>query len=167
MAADQEHGTARLGVEVDGPRFRVLTPAVSTQWLLDTPSNRHLTVVWCRLLVDAHGKPCFTLPEWAARVGSPNRQAASQHLEDFRQCGEDCRTCVRRKRTGDPAVVEGGFTARLPTPVAGPTAWVSRVNGRWGRTDWTAANIEGALAHIACVPVLRTLRRHLAAGQGH
>ena len=60
IAADQERGTGRLRVEVDGPRVRVLTPEVATQWRLDTPSNRHLTVVWCRLLVDAQGKPCCT-----------------------------------------------------------------------------------------------------------
>ena len=31
----------------------------------------------------------------------------------------------------------------------------------------TLANIESALEHISCVPVLRTLRRQLEAGQGH
>jgi hypothetical protein len=50
-------------VEVDGQRFRVQTPRVSTQWLPDTPSNRHLTVVWLRLLVDEHGRPWFSLQE--------------------------------------------------------------------------------------------------------
>jgi hypothetical protein len=33
-------------VDVDGQRFRVRTPRFATQWLPDTPSNRHLTVVW-------------------------------------------------------------------------------------------------------------------------
>lgn len=167
LAADQGRGTGRLRVDVDGQRFRVRTPEVSTQWLLDTPSNRHLTVVWFRLMVDAQGKPCFTLQELAALVGSANRQAASQHLEDFRQCGEDFRAFVLRKRKVDAAVVEGVFTELLQTPLAGPTELVSRVNGRLGRTDLTAANIEGALEQISCVPVLRTLRRQLAAGQVH
>ena len=159
--------TARLCVEVDGPRFRVRTPEVSTPWLLATPSNRHLTVVWFRLLVEAQGTPCFTLQELAALGGSTNRPAANPHLEDFRQCGEDFRTFGLRQRKVDPAVGEGVFTELRQTPVAGPTALVSRVNGRWGRTDWTAAYMEGALEHISCVPVLRTLRRQLAAGQGH
>jgi hypothetical protein len=44
---------------------------------------------------------------------------------------------------------------------------VSRVNRRLGWKDLTAANIEGALAQISCVPVLRTLRRQLAKGQAH
>ena len=48
-------------VEVDGQHFRVRTARCSTQWLPDTPSHRHLTLVWFRLLVDAHGKPLFTL----------------------------------------------------------------------------------------------------------
>jgi len=75
---------AGLRVEVEGQRFRVQSARFSTQWLPDTPSNRHLTVVWLRLLRDAHDKPCFTLQELALLVGRANRQAASQHLEDFR-----------------------------------------------------------------------------------
>ena len=90
-------GAERLSVEVEGERFRVRTFTFSTQWLPDTPSNRHLAVVWCRLLGDAHGKPLFTLQELALIVGSANRQAASQHVEDFRQCGEDFRAFVLRK----------------------------------------------------------------------
>ena len=35
-----------LQVEVDAQRFRVRTARFSTQWLPDTPSNRHTTVVW-------------------------------------------------------------------------------------------------------------------------
>lgn len=39
-------GPALPRVEVDGPRVRVRTAKFSTQWLPDTPSHRHLTVVW-------------------------------------------------------------------------------------------------------------------------
>ena len=60
---------------------------------------------------------------------------------------------------------KGSCTELLQTPLAGPTELVPRVNARLGRTDLTAANIEGALEQISCVPVLRTLRRQLAAGQ--
>ena len=56
IAVEQGDGRAPPCVEVEGPRFRVRTSRVSTQWLPDTPSNRHLTVVWFRLLVDEHGK---------------------------------------------------------------------------------------------------------------
>jgi hypothetical protein len=45
-AVEQGDGPAPPRVEVDGPRFRVRTAKFSTQWLPDTPSNRHLTVVW-------------------------------------------------------------------------------------------------------------------------
>jgi len=164
---DQGDGPGRPRVDVDGQRFRVRTPRFSTQWLPDTPSNRYLTLVWFRLLVDAHGRPCFTLQELAALVGSANRQAASQHLEDFRQCGEDFRAFVLRKRKVDAAVVEGVLQALLQTPLAGPTELVARVNAQLGRDDLTAANIESALEQISCVPVLRVLRRQLEAGQVH
>ncbi len=154
----------QLHVDVDGQRFRVRTARLTTQWLPDTPSNRHLTVVWFRLLVDEHGKALFTLHELAAIVGSTNRQAASQHLEDFRQCGEDMRAFVLRKRKVDATVVAGVLEELLVTPLAGPTELVNRVNVRLGRGDLSVANIEGALEQISCVPVLRTLRRQLEAG---
>ena len=47
-------------VEVEGPRFRVRTAKISTPWLPDTPSHRHLSLVWLRWLMDAQGKPRFT-----------------------------------------------------------------------------------------------------------
>jgi hypothetical protein len=114
VAPGREPGGLR--VDVDGQRFRVQNARFSPQWLPDTPSNRHLTVVWLRLLRDAHDKPCFTLQELAPLVGSANRQAASQHLEDFRQCGEDFRAFVLRKRKVDATVVEAVLAALLQTP---------------------------------------------------
>jgi len=167
VAVEQGDDPAPLRVEVDGSRFRVRTAQFSTQWLPDTPSNRHLTLVWLRLLVEAHGKPLFTLQEFAVIVGSTNRQAASQHLEDFRQCGEDMRAFVLRKRKVDPTVVEGVWHELLQTPLAGPTELGPRVQARLGRDDLTVANIECALEQISCVPVLRTLRRQLETGHVH
>jgi transposase-like protein len=116
------------------------------------------------LLVDEAGKPLFTLQEVAALVGSANRQAASQHLEDFRQCGEDFRAFILRKRKVDTTVVDGVLHELLQTPLAGPTELGPRVNARLGRDDLTVANIESALEQISCVPVLRTLRRQLEDG---
>jgi hypothetical protein len=164
---DTGHNLGRLTVDVDGQRFRVRTAQLSTPWLPDTPSNRHLTVVWLRLRRDAHDKPCLTWQELAPLVGSANRQAASQPREDFRQCGEDFRAFVLRKRKGDATVVEAVLVALLQTPFAGPTELLARVQKRLGRNDLDAANIESALEHISCVPVLRTLRRQLEAGQVH
>jgi transposase-like protein len=151
-------------VEVDGQRFRVQSAKFSTQWLPDTPSNRHLTVVWLRLLRDAHDKPCFTLQELAPLVGSANRQAASQHREDFRQCGEDFRAFVLRKRKVDATVVEAVLAEVLHTPLAGPTERVPRVQARLARHDLSVANVESALEQISCVPVLRVRRRQLETG---
>src|SRR6516164_2230366 len=160
----QRYDTGRLSVEVEGQRFRVRPPQLATQWLPDTPGNRHMTVVWFRLLVDDHGKPLCTLQDLASIVGSPNRQAASQHLEDFRQCGEDFRTFVLRKRKVDATVVEAVLAELLHTPLAGPTALVPRVQARLDRHDLSVANIESALEQICCVPVLRVLRRQLETG---
>jgi hypothetical protein len=97
--------TGGLSVDRDGQRFRVRTATFATPWLPDTPSNRHLTVVWVRLLREAHDRPCCTWQEFAPLVGRANRQAASQHREDFRQCGEAFRAFVWRKRQVDATVV--------------------------------------------------------------
>jgi len=104
---DQGDDTRGPRVEVEGQRVRGRTSRFCTQWRPDTPSNRHITGVWFRLLVDAHGNPWFTLQELAALVESENRQAASQHLEDFRQCGEDFRSIVLRQRKVEAPVVKG------------------------------------------------------------
>jgi len=151
-------------VEVDGPRFRVRTAKFATRWRPETPSHRHLPLVWCRWLVDEHGKPLFTWQELAAIVGRTNRQAASQHLEDVRQCGEDMRALILRKRKVDLTVVEGVWHELLQTPLAGPTELVPRVQGPLDRDDLSVANIERALEQISCVPVLRVRRRQLASG---
>jgi hypothetical protein len=97
-------------------------------------------------------------------VGSPNRQAASQHLEEFRQCGEDFRAFVLRQRKVDATVVAAVVAALLHTPLAGPTDLVPRVQARLDRHDLSVANIESALEQLSCVPVLRVLRRQLETG---
>jgi hypothetical protein len=45
-SAARAQDMGRPGVEVAGPRVRVWTAQFATQWLPDTPSHRHLTVVW-------------------------------------------------------------------------------------------------------------------------
>jgi len=54
IAVDERQSTGRASIEVAGQRFRVRTLWFSTQWLPDTPSNRHMTIVWLRLLRDEH-----------------------------------------------------------------------------------------------------------------
>jgi hypothetical protein len=48
-------------MNVTGLCFRVRTPEFSTQWLPDTPSNRHLTIVWFQLLRGARQAPLRTV----------------------------------------------------------------------------------------------------------
>jgi hypothetical protein len=106
----------------------------------------------------------FTLQERSVIVGRAIRQAACQHLEDFRQCGEDVRAFVLRKRKVDAAVVAAVLPERLKMPLASPAEMASRVNAQLGRNDLSAVNIQSALEQISCVPVLRALRRQLEAG---
>jgi hypothetical protein len=162
--ADEASATGHLRVEVDGQRVRVRPPKGSTQWLPDPPSNRHLTVVWLRLLVKECGRPWCTLQELAPLVGRTNRQAASQPLEALRQGGEDLRAFVLRTRTVEATVVDAVLPALLHTPLAGPAAWAPRVKAPLGRNELRVVNSAEALEQLAWGPVLRTLRRPLEAG---
>ena len=45
-SGDNGGHTGQLCMDVDGQHFRVRTGTFSTQWRPDTPSHRHLTVVW-------------------------------------------------------------------------------------------------------------------------
>jgi len=152
-------------LEVEGNKFRVQTQEFSTQWLPDTPINRQMTVVWLRLLVDENGKPLFTLQELAAIVGSANRQAASQHVEEFRQCGEDVRAFVQRQRKVDATVVEGALKELMKTPLVGPGELADRVNEQLGRQDLTAANMKVALEQIPYARVVDRLHQQVEVGQ--
>jgi hypothetical protein len=57
MLMGQGQGLAWPSVEVAGSCFRVWTPRFATQGLPATPSHRHITVAWLRLLRDEPGKP--------------------------------------------------------------------------------------------------------------
>lgn len=73
-----------LSVVKEDNRFRVEWQGGSTDWLPDTPSNRKAILVSLRLHKDESDKHLFTLQELSVIVGSENRQASSQHMEDFR-----------------------------------------------------------------------------------
>ena len=86
---------------------------------------------------------------------STNRQALSQHVEDFRERGEEFRAFVMRKRKVQEEVLKG--------VLLGEGEKASRVCERLKRRDITAANIEAALEQILCKAVLRKLRKQIGA----
>ncbi|MBI3327730.1 MAG: hypothetical protein HYZ81_13645 [Nitrospinae bacterium] len=65
-----------------------------------------------------------------ARVGSGNRHAASQHLQDFRQGGEAFRAFLLRQCQMDTLVVEGLLHELLQTPLACPPELAVRVKAQ-------------------------------------
>jgi len=146
-------------------RFRIRTQEFSTEWLPNTPVNRQMAVVWLRYLVNEKGRPLFTLQELATVVGSRNRQAASQHGEDFRACGEDFRGFLTRQRKVDADVVACVEKALDQEPLLEVAPLVGRVHKALGRTDITEVNVRVALEQISCAGVLTKLRRQLTTGK--
>lgn len=155
-----------ISVEHQDNTFRVTTQVFSFQWP-DTSANRKVAVVFLRGLRDAQGQELFTFQQLAALVDSPNRQAASHHLEEFRACGEEFKGWVTRKRKVDAGVVEAVRQEIVRDPLVETEELGRRVNARLRREDLSAANLEAALEQISCREVRRVLRKQLAKGEVH
>ena len=132
----------------------------------DTEANRKTVVVLLRWLRQGReGHPLFTHQELALILKSDNRQAASEHAEQFRACGEDFEAFIRRKRKVDEAVVEAVFSELTCDPLCSCEVLGRRVQTRLGRTDLREANIRAAFEQIPYGRLRPTLKRLLEQGQ--
>ena len=147
-------------------RFGVEGQGISVSWL-DTPSNRKVAVIFLRGLRDAEGKRLFTLVELAGIVGSSNRQAGSQHVEDFRESGEDFGCVLTRRWKVDSEVGDGVLGELRRVPLASEEVLRERVRARLGREDLTRGNIEAALDQISCRELRRVVRKQVERGEAH
>jgi transposase-like protein len=154
-------------VERKDTQFRIVGQGISSGWWEDTPSNRKAMVVFLRTLRDDQGKALFTHQEVASVLGSSNRQASDEHMQQFRDSGGDLLRYLRRKRKVDGPVVEA------VEEVLGEDVWVSleelavRVNGRLGREDLTVGNMESALDQLSGRVVRRLYQKVVERGAGH
>ena len=132
----------------------------------DTVANRKAMVVLFRSLRQGRdGGALFTHQELAQIVESANRQAASEHVEQFRACGEDLGAFLRRQRKVDQVVVEAVFDVLVEDPLSEMRVIGHRVQERLGRTDLSEANIRAALDQISFLRVRKVLKRLLSQGQ--
>lgn len=156
-----------MNLEKQDSRFRVVTQGFSTQWLPDTFANRKVILVILRYLVDDRGKELFTLQELAAILECKDRQAASQQLKMFRDCGEEFALLLTRQRKVDERVVEAVRESVEAEPLAKIAAHTYRVNERLGRQDITDFNITSALEQISCKELRGILKKQLEQGECH
>ena len=132
----------------------------------DSEANRKTVVVLLRWLQhNREGRPLFTHQELAAILKSGNRQAASEHAEQFRACGEDFEAFIRRKRKVDEAVVEAVFSELRCDPLCSCEVLRCRVQVRLGRMDLIEANIRAAFEQIPYARLRPILKRLLEQGQ--
>ena len=154
-------------VERQDTQFRVVTRGFSTDWWKDTPSNRKGMVVFLRRLKDEDGHPLFTYDQLAQVVGSVNRQAAHEHMQEFEERGGDIGAFLPRKRKVDGEVAVA-VEAELEGDVwVGMEALAERVNSRLGREDLTASNMVPALDQVSGRKVRRWFLRVVARGEAH
>ena len=135
--------------------------------LPDTPSNRKAILVFLRTLKDGKGKGMFTFQELSALFDSNNRQASSQHMEDFRDSGCDFLDYLTRKRKVDCVVVEALRQELMVDPLAKLVELRERVNARLGRKDLTEANIKVALEQIPYDQIRNAILNQLVSGKAH
>jgi len=157
-----------LEIQEKDNRFRVIWQGhFITDWLPDTSSNRKAMVVFLRSLLDDKGKHIFTFQELSKLFNSNNRQASSQHMEDFRDSGSDFLDHLTRKRKVDNVVVEAVANELKVDPLAKLPELSERVNARLGRKDLTSANMKVALEQISYQQLRDSILSQLAKGKAH
>lgn len=148
-------------------RFRLEWQGYSTHWLPDTPSNRKAMLVFLRTLRDEKGKYTFTFQELSTLFDSNNRQASSQHMEDFRDSGCDFLDYLTRKRKVDCVVVEAVRQELMFDPLAKLMELRDRLNAKLGRKDLNEANIKAALERVSYEQIRNAILNQLASGKAH
>jgi hypothetical protein len=156
-----------LNIDRKDNRFRLITQLFCTSWFPDTAVNRKVALVFLRLLTDASGKPLFTLQQLCYLVESDNRQAASQHLEDFRACGCDFKSLMTRRRKVSEEVVSTLKAQLLSDPLATISDLRENVNHRLQRTDLSNANIKAGLEQIPASDLRDSISRKMQKGKAH
>jgi len=156
-----------LIVEKQNNNFRLLGQGFSTKWLPNTKSNRKTIAVVLRYLLNSEGKPFSTFQELSPLFESENRQAASQHVEDFRDCGEDFLDFLKRRRKIDEEVTEVVKKVLREAPLLENHEIARRVNLELGRSDIAPSNMTEALKQIGCNEIRETLKNQLKAGKAH
>lgn len=118
-------------------------------------------------LVDKKGKDLFIFEELAEIVESQNRQAASQHIEDFRECGEDFGDFLKRRKKVDDEIVEAVRSLILKEPLTPATELCKQVNELLNRSDISPPNVDAALKEIGCNEIRSVLRTQIESGASH
>jgi transposase-like protein len=148
-------------------RWQVNSRGFSTDWIPDTPSNRKSVLVFLRLLRNDKGKRLFTFQELSVLFESNNRQASSQHIEDFRDCSSDFLNFLTRKRKVDSEVVSAVTIELRQDPLAKLDELQQRVNARLSRDDLTLANIRVASEQIPYTQIRDSINDQLDKGKAH
>lgn len=148
-------------------RFRLKGQGISLDWVADTEANRKAVVVFLRWLTDEEGKSLFTHQELSQLLESSNRQAACNHIQDFRECGTDFLLFLSRRKKLDCGVVEAIQAELLKDPFASCSQLQERVNARLGRTDLSERNLQEAMDLIPLRPFRQVLLQKLDSGEAH
>lgn len=156
-----------LSIEKEDNKFRVITQDFSIDWLPDTAENRKVCVVFLRLMQNSDGKQLFTLQQLSCLVSSNNRQASSQHIEDFRDCGKDFKGLVTRQRKVNDSVVSAVLDELHKDPLAEIVELKEKVNISLNRNNLSEMNIKAAMESISVTRIRGEIKKRLQKGEAH
>lgn len=132
-------------------------------------SNRYCLIQFLRGFKTPSGKQGVFSQERIAQAipdfKGTTRQSVDEHERRFRECGQDLKQALTRKRKVDETVVDAVRQEILDTPLCRTTELVKAVNQRLGRQDLNADNMTAALESISVVEVRPILRRQLEEGK--
>jgi len=135
--------------------------------LPDTPDIQQSLIVLLREFHDSDNHPLFTHQTLAQIVSSSNRQAASEHCEQFRASGRELLPFLQRRRKVDSDVVAAVEAELEREPLISCARLVEQVNAKMNRSDLTLQNIDTALDQVSCRVTRQALGRLIETGQAH
>jgi hypothetical protein len=132
-------------------------------------SNRYCLIQFLRGFKTPSGKQGVFSQERIAQAipdfKGTTRQSVDEHERRFRECGQDLKRALTRKRKVDETVVDAVRQEILDAPLRRTTELVNAVNQRLGRQDLNVGNITAALESISVVEVRPILCRQLEEGK--
>ena len=156
-----------MKLEKQDNKFRVLTQEFRTQWYPDNPSNRKIVLIMLRGLQKENGEALFSFKNLAVIVESKNQQAASQHVEDFREYGEDFfQTIWRKRRKMYEDLRETVIKVLRKNPLLDEEIIAEKAGDILGKNIKRGV-VRLTLENIGCTEIRQILKKQIEKGEVH
>ncbi len=158
---------ANLTVETHDGMYHIRSQELYLQF---PNTEKNTRVLWLLLRAFHHpdtGKPLFTYEQIAKAFGQKARQNIQNFEGEFKACGSDILSYLRRKCKVDDAVVDAVDALLRQFPLAPATELCPLVQARLNRPDLTPSNIRKAIQQVPCSAIRPILQQVWEQGEFH